>query len=91
MGAWGRGSFDNDDAADWALELEAADNLLPLADAFDLPTGYLEAPDGCIALAAAEVLLALAGKARDWSARRTSWLGSEQPADQSAAAQGCRG
>ena len=29
MGAWGIGTFDNDDAADWAYELEEAADLTP--------------------------------------------------------------
>ena len=77
MGAWGLGSFDNDDAADWVLQLEQTSDTSLLSSAFDLGDGYIESPDGCIALAAAEVVLAMLGKARsglpriavDWSER----------------------
>jgi len=63
MGAWGTGSFENDDAADWLAELgtivpddlteilvQAADNL-----------SYLQAPASRIVVAAAEVVAALNG------------------------------
>jgi len=62
MGAWGAGSFENDDASDWVWELEEAENESILAEAFarvndseDDP----EAPDCCIAIAAAEVVAAM--------------------------------
>ena len=66
MGAWGHGNFDNDDALDWACELEEARDNSVIDAAFDSVTGtsgdYLEAPDCCNALAAAEVVAALNGK-----------------------------
>jgi hypothetical protein len=66
MGAWSVSSFGNDDAADWAYELEAAEDLSPVEAALDrvLSTGpdYLEAPDAAVALAAIEVLARLRGK-----------------------------
>ena len=65
MGAWGVGTFENDDASDWVYQLEEASDLTlvretlgPAAD----PSGYLESPTCCEALAAAEVVAALAGK-----------------------------
>jgi hypothetical protein len=63
VGAWGTGSFDNDDATDWAAGL---DKLTPeeltgiLAQAADNPE-YLEAPAAYVAVAAAEVVAALGG------------------------------
>lgn len=63
MGAWGAGSFENDDALDWLFDLktrgaphvaEAITSITSLAD-----TGYIEAPDATIALAAAEVIAAV--------------------------------
>jgi len=66
MGAWGVGAFENDDASDWVYQLEEAGDfgLLreTLAAATD-PDGYLEAPACSEALAAAEVVAALAGRA----------------------------
>lgn len=63
MGAWGTGSFENDDAADWLGNLGT---LTPggltqvLVQAADHP-GYLEAPAAGVAVAAAEVVAALSG------------------------------
>ena len=63
MGAWGVGNFDNDDAADWAFELEESEDTDLLVATLEAiaPGSYLEAPDSCIALAAAEVVAALRG------------------------------
>ena len=64
MGAWGTGNFENDDAGDWAWELDdAADDAL-LRSTLETVTeadGQPEAPDAANALAAAEVVAALAG------------------------------
>lgn len=69
MGAWGTGSFENDDAMDWVYELEDAKNFQILADAFDTVLDqkdeYLEAPDCCIAICAAEVTAGLLGNPAD--------------------------
>jgi hypothetical protein len=63
-GAWGAGSFDNDDALDWAQAFEAKPGMSALVAALEAVTGsgYLEAPEGSAAIAAAEVLAAVAGK-----------------------------
>ena len=65
MGAWGIGTFENDDAGDWVDRLEESEGLTllteTLAPAAD-PSGYLEAPTCTEALAAAEVVAALAGR-----------------------------
>ena len=78
MGAWGTGSFENDDAMDWVADLQAADDLRlvheTLARAADAGDAYLEMPEGAAAVAAAEVVAALLGapgptmpeEARDW-------------------------
>jgi len=63
MGAWGIGSFDNDDAVDWAYELgesQGTELLVATLEAIG-PEDHLEAPDCSIALAAAEVVAALSG------------------------------
>ncbi len=66
MGAWGTGSFDNDDAGDWVVELEAAEDFGPISSAFEavLEVGddYLELPEAGAGIAAAEVVAALLGK-----------------------------
>lgn len=61
MGAWGPGFFENDDAMEWVSELEdtgvdAIQNALLVADEDEV-----EAPEACQALAAAVIVLAMAG------------------------------
>jgi hypothetical protein len=65
MGAWGAGSFENDDAMDWVIGLAERSRdavlreaLTPVATADDR---YLEAPDCSIAIAAAEAVAAARG------------------------------
>ncbi|HTC58170.1 MAG TPA: DUF4259 domain-containing protein [Candidatus Sulfotelmatobacter sp.] len=63
MGAWGTGSFENDDAADWVAGLDGiapADLTQILVQAADDPA-YLEAPGASVAVAAGEVVAALNG------------------------------
>jgi len=63
MSAWGTGSFENDDAADWVYELEESsgtDAVEAALEAID-PDDYPEAPDCNVAIAAAEVIAALRG------------------------------
>lgn len=63
MGAWGTGSFENDDASDWVASLATVtpDQLTPIfARAADDPE-YLEGPEASVAVAAAEVVAALNG------------------------------
>ncbi|MBS2028501.1 MAG: DUF4259 domain-containing protein [Deltaproteobacteria bacterium] len=65
MGAWSASSFENDDAADWIYELEEADDLEILETTLESAAendDYLEAPEGSMAIAAAEVVAALLGK-----------------------------
>ncbi|MBV9169930.1 MAG: DUF4259 domain-containing protein [Chloroflexi bacterium] len=66
MGAWGRGSFDNDDALDWLGELTVSDDVNPIVGAFDAVersgNEYLEAPEAAAGLAAAEVVAAARGR-----------------------------
>lgn len=65
MGTWSVDAFGNDDAADWAYELEEAEDLGPIEEAIAevLAVGdeYLEAPEATVALAAIEVLARLGG------------------------------
>lgn len=63
MGAWGSGSFENDDALDWKSDLSASSDWSVVQAAFDQvlalgPDDDLEAPDASVALAAAEVVAA---------------------------------
>ncbi|WP_170219200.1 DUF4259 domain-containing protein [Nocardioides litoris] len=57
MGSWDAGAFDNDDAADWSGELDEARNPARFARetlrTAVRTTGYLEAPAGSAAVAAA--------------------------------------
>ncbi len=65
MGAWGVKAFDNDDANDWAYDLEKVSDLSLVESAFETvedADDYLESPDASNALAACEVLARLNGK-----------------------------
>jgi len=65
MGAWGHGSFDNDDACDLACDLTECTDLSIVEEALRAainPDDYLEAPEAGRAVAAAEVVLALLGQ-----------------------------
>ena len=63
-GAWGDGSFDNDDALDWAGDCVRATSPAVVKAAFDrvLDAKVVEAPDASAAIAAAEVVAASLGK-----------------------------
>jgi hypothetical protein len=65
MGAWSCESFGNDDACDWIAQLEEHDDLGFVESTLDavLAVGddYLEAPEACEAIAAAEVVARLQG------------------------------
>lgn len=59
VGAWGVDPFDNDDAADWAAEFDGADGpagiqILEAALAEVDTNQYVEAPEGAVAVAAAQ-------------------------------------
>lgn len=64
MGAWGHGNFANDDASDWVAALNRR-GPSALARAFaavpENDEEYLQVSAACAALAAAEVVAALAG------------------------------
>jgi hypothetical protein len=65
MGAWGVSTFENDDAGDWVYRLEETEDLALLEQTLRAaadPAGYLESPACSEALAAAEVVAALAGR-----------------------------
>lgn len=79
-GAWGSGSFDNDDALDWVQSCTESKNTAPVAAALQLAlkSGPLDASDGAAAIAAAELVAAAKGKpgkslpkeVSDWLARQ---------------------
>lgn len=87
MGAWGLGSFENDDALDWVVALESAEGSSFLAQTFgavlDDESGYPEAPECSMALAAAEVVAALKGyPAEDLPDEVSEWVrGKAAPED----------
>lgn len=65
MGAWSHEPFGNDDASDWALELEEATDLSYIEAALDAvldADDYVEAPEASCAIAAVEVIAKLLGK-----------------------------
>ena len=62
MAATGTGSFENDDALDWVWELKEAEDTFILEDTLSQVIDgddYIEAPECCCAIAAAEVVAAL--------------------------------
>jgi len=85
VSAWGAGAFDNDDAADWDLDFENADQatgLKLIADALTAAAQadssiYLDAPDGSRAVAAAEAVASINKQLLDESAynqRVRQWI-----------------
>jgi hypothetical protein len=77
MGAWGSGSFENDDAADWLAKLDTItfDDLTKIfGQAADDPA-YFEAPAASVVVAAAEVVAALNGSpAREVPQEIVKWM-----------------
>jgi len=65
MGAWSRESFGNDDACDWAAQLDEYDDLgfveATLDTVLEAGEDELEAPEASEAIAAAEVVARLQG------------------------------
>jgi hypothetical protein len=78
MGAWGAGSFENDDAMDWIAELEDEGLIVAgaaLQEIIEVADEYLEAPACSAALAAAEVVAALRGHpAADLPEEVAAWI-----------------
>jgi hypothetical protein len=61
MGAWGFQAFENDDALDWLEELEAGGAEAVRQSLNAVADGYIEVPDGTVAVAAAEITAAAQG------------------------------
>lgn len=82
-GAWGVGSFDNDDALDWTGELERAASPSVLTAALggiNPKSKYVEAPECAAALAAAEVVAAAHGRpSKAFPVEATAWLKRVRP------------
>ncbi|MDO5863485.1 MULTISPECIES: DUF4259 domain-containing protein [Paenarthrobacter] len=61
MGAWGFQAFENDDAMDWLQDLEDGGAEVVRHGLNQVTDGYIEAPDGSVAVAAAEITAAAQG------------------------------
>ena len=65
MGSWGVDSFGNDDAADWAWQLDDSSDLTLVEATLERASvsvdTYLEAPAACEGVAAAEAIARLRG------------------------------
>src|SRR5262245_36719927 len=84
MGAWETGSFDNDDALDWLVELSESSDLALIAQALHPEEfeGYLEAAECAKILCAGEVLAALHGKpAKDLPDELVEWKAANAKLD----------
>ena len=85
MGTWGMGTFENDDAADWAYELPASDEGTVLQAALEGDAGggdYLEAPDGVHILCACEIIAAFLGQpSPDLPAGAGDWVQEHESLD----------
>ena len=84
MGAWGTGSWDNDDACDWVYELEETKDLDLIIQTLKAITNpevdYLENTVCCEALAAAEVVAAANSKpGNDLPEEVQTWLAEIHP------------
>lgn len=65
MGAWGYGSFENDDAADFLVDARDSGDLSLIREVLDnvlTSTEYVEAPDASRAIAATEIVAAAMGR-----------------------------
>jgi hypothetical protein len=83
-GAWESGSFDNDDALDWAGQCvwSKDSSLISVTLNAALVDGYLEAPECSSAVAAAEVVAASKGKAiKSLPKELAFWLEQQQKAE----------
>jgi len=81
-GAWGEGSFENDDALDWITECTQSKGIASVARALDaaLKSEYVEAPEGSAAIVAAEVVAAALGKpSTKLPPELRAWIQRQQP------------
>ncbi|GGD47396.1 DUF4259 domain-containing protein [Pseudoxanthomonas indica] len=93
MGAWGPGSFENDDAADFLADVTDSGDLALLREVIDnvlTSTEFVEAPDACQAIVAAEVIAAALGRPTAAALRQdhlTKWVARIRPGIEPALAQ----
>lgn len=83
MGAWGTGSFENDDAADWIAGLDTItpEELMRILERAADDTEYLEGPEASVAVAAAEVVAAVGGSPTAGAAGKiAAWAGKHSQA-----------
>ena len=87
MGAWGAGSFENDDASDWSTELVEGTDLSAIRAALgakEIEGYYLEVPEGSRIIAASEVLAALLGRpSTSLPAEVSKWVAGHRALDAS--------
>lgn len=85
MGAWGHGSFENDDALDFLAELLGSGDTSPIREVLDhvlTSTEYVEAPDASQCIAAAEVVAAALGRPTAAALRKqdvAAWIVQVKP------------
>jgi hypothetical protein len=84
MAGWGTGNFHNDDALEWVVDLESDGDIDMLEEAFEailFQRESAEAPDCCVALAAAEVVAAMLDSPPDVMPKEVhNWLaGNNSP------------
>ncbi len=88
MGAWGSAAFDNDDAADWSATFEEASErqgvrAIKRALKAAQKSVYLEAPDGAVAVAAAQTVAWMVDPSTvdrsAYSESVTAWLEQHRP------------
>ena len=92
-GAWGDGSFENDDALDWASECTSAKSVAPVSAALGVAnrSKSIEASDGSAAVAAAEVVAAALGRPNPGLPRQLSaWIKRQSSAQLAALAPNAR-
>lgn len=79
-GAWGEGSFENDDALDWTSECAHSSGAKMVHATLNsaVKAKYLEAPEASAAVAAAEVIAAAKGKpSAKLPKELEAWLGRQ--------------
>ncbi|HWV47208.1 MAG TPA: DUF4259 domain-containing protein [Nitrospira sp.] len=85
MGAWGNGSFDNEDAADFLADVTEASDLTAVREIFAAVLSadeYLEAPDASQAIAGAEIVAAALGRptpAAQQEEELAEWIARAKP------------
>src|SRR5260370_9823941 len=82
MGAWGSGSFDNDDAVNFLSELRAKEvsDISEILSGIEKQTGYIEAPECSVVIAAAEVIAASKGAPTSKASPEiAAWIKEKRP------------